>query len=589
MSRDIIGISIGSKNTVLGTYKTGTFQVVLSETSSRTIPTVISYNDRERNFGELSFNKNRANYKNTIIYPNRWLGIQNNYSFYKEELKYANIPPKIDNNNLLSFNINFKGKKELYTPECLMGLFFDKIKNVWLNQNINTNNIVVSIPDYSTVQERQAMLESILIGGLNCISLLNESSAIALAYGFQKLKEFNDNNPRLVAFIDLGHSQSTIFFAEFTKKLVKVVSVTSERFCGAREFDYLVAENIGYEFQKRYGNDPLDSPKAKISLINNINKMRKTLTVNKDVTINVDSIMDGHDISYNLTRDNFEKIVSPILKKFENLCQKSIQKAINMKVNIKNLYSVEMVGDTLRTPIISSIIKKIFNRELSKTLVPDECIARGCALFAMMNSPYYAIKNFAFQHYNPYYIILEYPGINQNAKEILMYINLFFEGGNIPSRESIIINRKQLPIKNKINVKILYSNNPDLDFLPNKLISSYNIFLPIEKKTDWSLNLIFTLDINCIPQLTNAIIKESFLEKVPINPQINNDVDNNDLNKSKNINNNNLNKSKNINNNNLNQSKNINNNNQKPNSNYNIKGPQFTKEIREIETPTTAD
>ena len=565
MNKDIVGINIGSKNTVLGTYKSGSFQVVLSETSSRTIPTIISYNDRERNFGELSHNKNRTNYRNTIIYPNRWLGIQQNYSFYNEELKYANIPPKIDNNNLLSFNINFKGKKELYTPECLMGLFFDKIKNIWLNQNINTNNVVVSIPDYSTVQERQAMLESILIGGLNCISLLNESSAIALAYGFQKLKEFNDNNPRLVAFIDLGHSQSTIFFAEFTKKLVKVVSVTSERFCGAREFDYLIAEKVGYEFQKRYGNDPLDSPKAKISLINNINKMRKTLTVNKDVTINVDSIMDGHDISYNLTRENFEKIIFPILQKFENLCQKSIQKAINLKVNVKNLYSVEMVGDTLRTPIISSIIKKIFNRELSKTLVPDECIARGCALFAMMNSPYYAIKNFSFQHYSPYYIILEYPVINKNSQEILMYLNLFLEGENIPSNKSIILNSKQLPIKNNINIRLLYSNNPDLDFLPNKLISSYNIFLPKEKKTNWSLNLIFTLDINCIPQLANTTIKESFLEKVPINPQINNNI------------------------NNINTSKNINNNNPNLFVNPKIKGPQFKNEIKEIETPIKAE
>ena len=215
MSKDIIGISIGSKNTVIGTYKKGTFEVILSETSSRTIPTIISYNNNQRNFGEISQNKNRSNYKTTIIYPNRWLGIQKNSSIYEEESKYANIPPKINNNNLLSFNINYKGIKEFYTPECLMGLFFNKIKNIWMNQDINTKNIVVSIPDYSTAQERKAMLESILISGLNCTSLLNESSAISLAYGFQKLKEFHETNPRLVAFIDFGHSQTTIFFAEF--------------------------------------------------------------------------------------------------------------------------------------------------------------------------------------------------------------------------------------------------------------------------------------------------------------------------------------------------------------------------------------
>ena len=96
------------------------------------------------------------------------------------------------------------------------------------------------------------MIESILISGLNCTSLLNESSAIALAYGFQKLKDFQEKVPRIVAFIDLGHSQSTIFFAEFTKNLVRVISVLTDRFCGAREFDYLIAEKLSYEFQKKF-------------------------------------------------------------------------------------------------------------------------------------------------------------------------------------------------------------------------------------------------------------------------------------------------------------------------------------------------
>ena len=523
MSKDIIGINIGSKNTVIGTYKKGTFEVILSETSSRTIPTVISFNKDIRSFGEIAQNKIRANNKNTIIYPNRWLGVQNNYSIFSEELKYGNIIPKKNNNNILSFNINFKGQKEFYTPESLMGLFFSKIKNIWLNQNINTNNIVVSIPDYSTVQERKAMIESILIGGLNCISLLNESSAISLAYGFQKLKEFNENSPRIVAFIDFGHSQSTIFFAQFTKNLVKVVSVSTDRFCGARDFDYLIAEKLAYEFQKRYGLDPLDSPKAKITLINAINKARKTLTVNKEVSIAIDSLMEGHDLVYNLTREDFNKIISPILQKFEKLCINSIQKAINMKVNINNLHSVEMVGDTLRTPILNEIIKKVFNRDLSKTLVPDECISRGCALFSMMNSPYFAIKNFTFQHYNKYLIQMECPCVNQYGQDSLMYLNIFFEGENIPSSKTITLNKLQLPFRNIIQVKFFYfPNDPELSFLPNKLINSYNIYLPIEKRTDWKLNLIYNLDINCIPQLVKAYISELFIEKNEINPPNNN-------------------------------------------------------------------
>ena len=562
MSKDIIGLSIGSKNTVIGTYINGSFQVVLTETSSRSTPTVVSYNNRERNFGEIASNKNRANYKTTVIYPNRWLGIQKNYSFYHEEEKYANIPPKNNNNNLLSFNINYKGQKDFYTPECLMALFFNKIKNIWIKHNINTNHIVLSIPDYSTVQERKAMLESVTISGLNCSSLLNESSAIALAYGFRKLKEFQDDKPRLVCFIDLGHSQTTIFYARFTKSLIEVISVTSERFCGARDFDYLIAEKISYDFQKRYGNDPLDSPKSKISLMNAINKARKTLTVNKEVNINIDSLLDGHDISYNLTRQNFEEIISPVLAKFENLCKISLQKIMQLGFNLKQLYGVEMVGDTLRTPIINEIIKKVFNCELSKSLLPDECIARGCALFAMMNSPYYAIKNFAFKHYNPYLILLEIPTINQYGQEILTYFNIFVEGENFPSNKTITLHRYQLPFRNQIQVKLLYSpNEPNLSFLPNKLINVYDIYLPLEKQTEWILNITFNLDINCLPSLASVTIKEVIKGSVPV-VKNNNPVQNN-----------------------INNANNINYNNINPNMN----NQQFQEEIKEIETPIKAD
>ena len=124
MSKDIIGISIGSKNTIVGTYKKGTFEIVVSETSARSLPTVVSYNDRERNFAELSMHTNRSNFKRTVIYPNRWLGVQKDWPLVKEEAKYAYVKPVEDKTGRLGFNIDYKGKKDIYTPESLMGLFF---------------------------------------------------------------------------------------------------------------------------------------------------------------------------------------------------------------------------------------------------------------------------------------------------------------------------------------------------------------------------------------------------------------------------------------------------------------------------------
>ena len=499
MSKDIIGINVGSKNTIIGTYDKGTFKVIPSDTSSRTIPTVISYSGLERSFGDIAFNKNRTNYKSTIIYPNRWLGMKKNFSFFEDEAKFANFSPKNNPdyyNNLLGFYINLNGTKIFYLPEAIMGSFFNKIKNIWLNNNINTNNIVISIPDYSTVQERQAMLDSIYISGLNCIALLNESSAISMNYAFQKMKEFQ-NNKRTVAFIDLGHSQLTIFYAEFTKEFINIISVTSERFCGARDLDFLIAEKVGYEFQKKYGIDPLDSPKAKISLMNAVNKARKNLTGNKEETISIDGIIEGKDLVYNLTRENMEQIISPILLKFENICKNSIIKAEKRGVTIKNLHSVEMLGDTLRTPCILQIIKNIYNKELSKTLIPDESIARGCALFAMMNSPHYITQNFSIKHYNPYPILLECQGKD---------VKVFSEGDNYPISKVIKIPGDVFNFSgNEIFIRIVYQNIPELNFLDDKVIQEYKILLPFPNniKID-KIELFYDLDINCLPKLSKV-------------------------------------------------------------------------------------
>ena len=221
-------------------------------------------------------------------------------------------------------------------------------------------------------------------------------------------------NQELFAFIDLGHASCNIFFSQFTKKKVKVVSVSSERFCGAREFDYLIAKKLSDEFEKKFGCNPMEAPKTKIRLIDTISKVRKSLTVNKEISISVDSLMEGEDLFYNLTRDEFEQIIAPVVKKFEDLCKRAIEQfEKDTKLKLKDVHSFEMVGDTVRTPIILETIKKVMGKEVSKTLVPDMCIARGCALYAMMISPYFNVQNFEFEQYNPYGIIMEYPFINK--------------------------------------------------------------------------------------------------------------------------------------------------------------------------------
>ena len=110
-------------------------------------------------------------------------------------------------------------------------------------------------------------------------------------------------------------------------------------------------------------------------------------------------------------------------------------------------------------------------KEVSKTLVPDMCIARGCALYAMMNSPYFNVQNFEFEQYNPYDIKIEYPVI-KDKKEVKKTLEIIKAGINIPASKTISFTQNQISNLDKIPIKFFYSDDPRLDWLPNKLLNS---------------------------------------------------------------------------------------------------------------------
>ena len=507
---NFIGINLGSKKTVIGCYKESVvgldkdikFEIVLIKNSERSIQTIVSFNDRDRirEIGDIG----EKNIKCGIVYPNRWLGIEKDYDIFEKELKYAYTKPICNerNNNILSFKIKFKKNEDYYTPQSLMGLFFNKLKNEWKNKGINTNNVVVSVPDYYIAKERIAMLEAIRISGLNCTGLLNESSAICLGYGIQKMKDFNTKDKRNVIFIDFGHSHTSIIYCSFIKNKFNLKYVLSDRFLGARDFDYEIAKKVSGEFLKKNPNDPLDIPKAKYKLFKEVNMNRKKLNENKELHLHVDNLIGEDDLDYKLKREEFEIIVEPVLTKFENLCKEFLEKS---RINLNDIHSIEMVSNTLRTPVLKNIIKKIFGRELSTTLIPDEIISQGCALYSIVKSQH-KIQLFSFNHYNPYDIDIEYITYNNEKKNE----NLFLKGENIGLNREYIIPGTDFKNKANILLNIVYKSDiPELDFIENKILYTYNITLPNEIKNNNNVCCEFSLDENIIPKLKKAFILDN--------------------------------------------------------------------------------
>jgi len=183
-----------------------------------------------------------------------------------------------------------------------MAYYLKKIKKFYELSNILTNEIVISVPSYYTNAERQAVLDAADIANLKCLRLMNESTAIALNYGFFRKADLHEKDARIVAFVDLGHSKVTVTIASFLKSKMKIIIHRSDRNIGARNFDYLLVDKLGEEFTKKYGCDPRKNVRATLRMLDIIEKQRKILSANLEATIHLESLLEDEDLHKNLKR-----------------------------------------------------------------------------------------------------------------------------------------------------------------------------------------------------------------------------------------------------------------------------------------------
>jgi heat shock 70kDa protein 4 len=175
---------------------------------------------------------------------------------------------------------------------------------------------VISVPSYFSNVERQGILDAAEIAGLKCIRLINDSTAIALNYGFFRKADLPDKEARNVVFVDLGHSKTTITIASFLKGKTRIVIHKSDRNLGARNMDALLVEKLGEEFTKKYGADPRKNVRARLRMLDVIEKQRKILSGVKHATIHLESLLEDEDLHKNIERGEFEVLIQPMIADF---------------------------------------------------------------------------------------------------------------------------------------------------------------------------------------------------------------------------------------------------------------------------------
>ena len=200
-------------------------------------------------------------------------------------------------------------------------MMLQKLKSILAKEGIGNTDMVLSVPNYFTEQERKALLDATKIARVNVVKLMNETSAIALGYGVFRRGELT-NNARNVCFIDLGHSTASAFVASLTMERMSILNQFHERNLGVRDMDWELLMFYANMISTKFGANVINKDKSRLRLLDAIEKQRKILSANSDATINVDCIAEDNDLAYTLTRDDFEKIINPVIERFRDMLLK---------------------------------------------------------------------------------------------------------------------------------------------------------------------------------------------------------------------------------------------------------------------------
>jgi heat shock protein 4 len=508
-----IGIDLGSSKIVVAVAKKGGVEILCNDASYRQTPTLVSYGP-ERIVGDKAVQKIKKNVNNSVILPPRWIGeLTPTQLTFEKQFNFSKV--QLDASGQVVFSVNYEGNQiQVPAVQVLGGVFKEALEVIRLNQ-IDQKEAVVSVPSFFTPIERQAVIDAAKIAGMEITKLYNESAANVMNYGIFRRGDLDSSMPRLVGFVDMGHSKTSIFFANIWKDKAEIVAEVSNSNLGTRNLDHKMREFYIQMFEKQHKIDLHDSPKSMFRLLEAIERQRKILTANPEAVLAVDCLYEDIDFNHLLTREEFESVNKHSIDQMTALVHMALKE---LPADLaKNLHSVERIGGGTRIPFVEKVIAHTFKLEaLSKTLDANESVARGCAIQAAMLNPLFKVpayqipEKLAF----PIHVKLQYEGEEEKNKE------LFKAGVELGKSVSIAVLKQQPLTLGLAAVNRHTGHQRDLFNAKLDKLSS--------KEPKFEGKICFLVDRNGLPQLERFELTEQYVEeiKTPVKPVATKDAKN---------------------------------------------------------------
>lgn len=380
MSNDyVIGIDLGTTNSVCAIFQNDRVEIIANSEGSRTTPSYVAFNEKERFIGNAAKNQASMNSKNTIFNSKRFIGREFDDPIIQEEIK--NCPFKVVNvNGKPRFEVEFKSETKQYSPEEIGSMILAEMKTIaenYLGEKVS--KAVITVPAYFNNSQRESTKMAGQIAGLQVLRIINEPTSASLAYNLDNTSKSGERN---ILVQDAGGGTNDISILNIDDGIIEVLATGGDGHLGGEDFDARLVDHFCKEFERKNKLDVRSNPRSLSRLKTASEKAKRTLSSTTQTTVEVDSLMNGIDFYTSITRARFEELCSDLFKKVVEPIDNLLRDA---KLSKHDIREIVLVGGSTRIPKIQKMVSDIFNgKELNKSINPDECVAYGAAIQASL-------------------------------------------------------------------------------------------------------------------------------------------------------------------------------------------------------------
>jgi molecular chaperone DnaK len=371
----VLGIDLGTTNSAMAYVVGGKPTIVENAEGKRTTPSVFFYNTKDESvtIGEIAKRNSVLNPEDTFYEVKRFIGRSFGDKEVQSDIKLLPFAVKDVGGKIRAMTKN--GKE--YSPEQVSAAILRKLKQdaeAKLGQPIT--EAVITVPAYFDDSQRQATKDAGEIAGLKVLRIINEPTAAALAYGFEK------GNDEKILVYDLGGGTFDVTVLDISQETIEVLATNGDTHLGGKDFDNVIIDYIIEEFKKDSGVDLSKDKAAKQRIKEAAEKAKHDLSTQSDHEINLPFITMGPDnqpqhLIMKLTRSKLESLVQHLVERTLEPVKKALA---DSKIDKSEIKEILMVGGMTRMPMVQEAVEKFFGKKPNLTVNPDEVVALGAAV-----------------------------------------------------------------------------------------------------------------------------------------------------------------------------------------------------------------